>query len=287
MSTYNRGIMSDVEARSFGGKFVLGLFFVILVLTTLVVVFPFFFSFIAGLKSSTEIYKPGLNLWPAAPNWNNYLDAWKRFNMTRMFGNTIIVAGGGVVLQLIVSSLTAYFLSRLKPIGSSVMMVLILITMTVPRIAYIVPLYITIAKLPILNTSLINSYWGLWLPYAVNPFMILVLKTAFDSIPKEIYEAAQLDGASDSRMFFQFTIPLSTSIMLVLGLLSFIGLWGDFLLPLLVLRDAELQTASVRLFNLTRSFPMNLHMAGSFIAMIPPLLAAVFLQRYMKGGLTF
>jgi multiple sugar transport system permease protein len=75
--------------------------------------------------------------------------------------------------------------------------------------------------------------------------------------------------------------------MLVLGLMAFITLWGDFLLPLLVLRDPSMQTISVRLYNLTRNFPINLHMAGSFIAMLPPLVAAIFLQRYMKGGLTF
>jgi ABC-type glycerol-3-phosphate transport system permease component len=114
-----------------------------------------------------------------------------------------------------------------------------------------------------------------------------VLKTAFDGIPKDLYDAAQVDGASNLRLFFQFTLPLTSSLMLVLGLLSFIGLWGDFLLPLLVMRDPSLQTISVRLFNLTRSFPINLHLAGSFIAMLPPLFAAVFLQRYMKGGLTF
>jgi len=283
----NRGIMSDIEARSFGGRVILGIFLVILLLATVVVIFPFFFSFTAGLKTSVAISKPGLNLWPAKPIWQNYVDAWQRFKMVTMFGNTFLVAGGGVVIQLIVSTLTAFFLSRLKPIGVNLMMALVLIAMTVPRIAYIIPLYISLASLPIFHISLINSFWGLWLPYAVNPFMILVLKSAFDNVPKDIYDAAQVDGASTFRLFFQFTIPLSTSIMLVLGLLSFIALWGDFLLPLLVLRDPSMQTISVRLYNLTRNFPINLHMAGSFIAMVPPLLAAIFLQRYMKGGLTF
>jgi multiple sugar transport system permease protein len=282
-----RGIMSNIEARSPKGRLILGLFLVILILTSIIVIFPFFFSFTAGLKNSVDISKPGLNLWPAKPIWQNYIDAWNRFKMVTMFGNTFIVAGGGVIAQLIVSTLAAYFLSRLKPFGVKLMMALVLIAMTVPRIAYLIPLYINLASLPIFHISLINTFWGLWLPYAVNPFMILVLKSAFDNIPRELYDAAQVDGASTFRLFFQFTIPLSTSIMLVLGLLSFISLWGDFLLPLLVLRDPTLQTISVRLYNLTRNYPINLHMAGSFIAMLPPLIAAIFLQRYMKGGLTF
>lgn len=279
--------MSDVEYRSFEGRLVRLFFFGILLLVSVLVIFPFFFAFTAGLKNSTEIYQQGLNLWPENPIWANYAEAWRRFNMTRMFWNTFLVAGGGVIAQLVISSMAAFFLSRLKPVGTSIILILVLVTMTVPRIAYLVPLYVTIAKLPILNISLINSFWGLWLPYAVNPFMILVLKSAFDAIPREIYDAAEVDGASELRIFLGFTLPLSKTILLTLGVLSFIALWGDFLLPLLVLRDPEMQTVSVRLYNLTRSFPMNLHLAGSFIAMLPPMLAAILLQRYMKGGLTF
>jgi multiple sugar transport system permease protein len=285
--TTSRGIMSNIEARSPKGRFILGLFLVILILVSLIVLFPFVYSFTAGLKTSVAITKSGVNLWPAEPLWENYVQAWNKFKMITMFGNTFWVAGGGVVFQLFVSTLAAFFLSRLKPAGFKVIMALVFVTMTVPRIAYLVPLYITLADVPIFHFSLINSYWGLWLPYAVNPFMILVLKSAFDNVPQDIYDAAQVDGASKFRLFYQFTIPLSTSIMLILGLLSFISLWGDFLLPLLVLRDPSLQTISVRLYNMTRNYPLNLFMAGSFIAMVPPLLAAVFLQRYMKGGLTF
>jgi ABC-type glycerol-3-phosphate transport system permease component len=88
-------------------------------------------------------------------------------------------------------------------------------------------------------------------------------------------------------MFVKITLPLSYSVMLVLGLFAFIGFWGDFLWPFLILRDSGLQTISVRLYTLTRGFPLNLYMAASFIAMIPPSLAAFFLQRYApKGGLT-
>jgi multiple sugar transport system permease protein len=282
-----RGIMSNIEIRSLKGRLVMGLFVAVLVIASIIVIFPFFYSFTAGLKTNIDISKPSINLWPAKPIWDNYVQAWNKFKMVTMFGNTFAVAGGGVIGQLIVSTLAAFFLSRLKPFGTKFMMGLVLIAMTVPRIAYIIPLYISLADMPIFHFSLINKFWGLWLPYAVNPFMILVLKSAFDNIPKDLYDAAEVDGASNLRMFFQFTIPLSSGIMLVLGLMAFITLWGDFLLPLLVLRDPGMQTISVRLYNLTRNFPINLHMAGSFIAMLPPLVAAIFLQRYMKGGLTF
>jgi multiple sugar transport system permease protein len=278
-----RGIMSNSEWRSPIGRLI-GLFYLlVLAFVSVLVLFPFLFSFTAGLHNSIDVVKPGIHLWPAAPHWENYLDAWNRFAMTRLFKNTIIAAGGGVLAQLTVSSLAAYSLSRLNPIGKNFIRALILITMAVPGIVYLVPRYIVMAKL-----GLINNFMGLWLPYAASSFMILVLNNTFDQIPKDLYEAAQIDGASELRMFFNITIPLSYSVFIVLGLFSFIGFWGDFLWPFLILRTSGLQTLSVRLYTLTRGFPLNLYMAASFIAMIPPCIAAFFLQRYApKGGLTF
>jgi len=279
--------MSDVEWRSLGGKFIVALFFLTLVLISLSFLFPFFFAFTAGLKTSSEIVKPGLRLVPAIAHWENYTEAWRRYNMIRMFTNTFVVALVGVVGRLFVSAMAAYSISRLKPFGKSVILSLILLTLTIPSIAYLVPLYVVITNLPLLHVNLVNNYLGLWLPYAGSAFVILVLKNSFDHIPQDFYDAAAVDGASPARMFFTFTLPLSAPILLVLGLIGFVGMWGDFLLPYLVLRNSEVQTVSVRLFALVRDFPMNLQMAGAFIALLPPLVAVLFLQRYMRGGLTF
>jgi len=283
MSTANRGIMSNTEWRSFGGRLIGLLYLLILILAATMVIFPFLFSFTAGLHNSIDIVKPGLHLWPEKPLWDNYRDAWVRFKLGRLFLNTIIAAGGGVIGQLVVSSLAAYSLSRLKPVGRNVIRAILLITMAVPGLVYLVPRYIVMADL-----DLINNFMGLWLPYSASSFMILVLNNAFDQIPKDLYGAAEIDGASEVRMFTSITIPLSSSVLLVLGLFAFISFWGDFLWPYLILRDAELQTISVRLITVARGFGFNLFMAASFIAMIPPAIAAFFLQQHApKGGLTF
>lgn len=286
MSTLNRGIMSLTERRSLRARLLLGVITVSLILVSLIVVFPLFFAFSAGLKTSLEIFQPGL-LWPSNPNWANYPETWNRLKMLSMFGNSMIVGLGGVLLRLLISSMAAYSLSRLKPVGGKLIEALILMTFALPFNSYLIPLYTTLVDVPIIHVSLLNTFWGLWIPYASNAFVILVLKNTFDQIPQEIYDAAKVDGASDIPMFFQFTLPLSKSIMLVLGLLGFITIWGDFLLPLLILRNAEIQTVSVRLYYLTRMLPINLHMAGAFIAILPPAILAVVLQRYIKGGLTF
>lgn len=287
MARMDRGVISDIELRTPAGRLIVGVFVVILVLFGAAFIFPFLFAFTAGLKTSTEIFKPGLHLWPENPNWGNYLEAWNRFNMVNMFKNTAIAAIGGAIGQLIVSALAAFSLSRLKPAGKRVIEAILLITLAIPGVAYLVPRYVILANLPIINVSLINQFAGLWIPYAANAMTILILKNSFDQIPKDLYEAAAVDGASDLRMFVSFTLPLSTPILIILGLLGFIGFWGDYLLPLLILRDPALQTISVRLISLTRIFGANLHLAASFIAMLPPAIAAIFLQRYIRGGISF
>jgi multiple sugar transport system permease protein len=279
-------VMSKVESQTRRGRVIRGLITAALILLSIAMLFPFVFTFTAGLKTSSEIYKPGLNILPETAHWENYLQAWTRLNMRRMFMNSFMVTLGGVFFQLLFSSLAAFSLSRLKPAGHTIIMTLLLVTLAIPGIAYIIPLYTTLVRLPVLNISLLNSYWGLWLPYSANAFNILILKNFFDQIPRDIYDAAAVDGASPLRTFFTITLPLSRSILLILGVLSFIALWKDYLLPLLVLRDANLQPVTVRLFTLVRDFPRNLQMAAAFIAMLPPLLAAGSLQRFIKGGLT-
>jgi multiple sugar transport system permease protein len=282
----NRAIMSNTEWRSPVGRLI-GLFYLLmLALGSILVLFPFIFTFTAGLKTSSEVFKSGIHLFPEVWNWGNYVEAWQRFQMIRMFFNSIAAAGGGVLGQIVVSSMAAYSLSRLKPIGKKIFLAIILITLGIPVMAYLVPRYVIMTDLPFIHISLVDSFWGLWLPYACSPFMILILTNSFNAIPKEIFEAAQLDGASEVRMFFKIALPLSSSIIFVLGFLAFILLWGDFLWPYLILRTPELQPVSVRLYTLTRYVPINLFLAGSFIAMLPPTIVALFLARKIRGGLT-
>jgi len=283
----NRGIMSDVEWRSPGGRLLVVIFLIVLVSVSIAFLFPFVFAFTAGLKTSSTITDPGLHLFPKIPQWNNYVEAWKRFDMIGMFKNTFYVAAGVVVGRLLVSSLAAYSISRLKPVGKRVILILVMVTLAIPMMAYLIPLYITLTNLPIIHISLVNTYWGLWLPYAGSAFYILVLKNTFDQIPSDIYDAAAMDGASSLRMFTAITLPLSTPILIVMGLLTFVSSWGDFLLPKLILLEPSLQTVSVRLVSLDRIFALNLKMAGAFIALLPPLIAVLLFQRYMKSGLTF
>lgn len=281
----DRGFFSNVELRTPSGRFLYTLAILFLLLVAVVTIFPFVFAFTSGLKSSTEVVNT-LNLLPANPQWENYSRAWALFEMPRMFTNSFIIVGGGVLFRVLVSAAAAYSLSKLKPVGGRFISLGFLLTLMVPSIAYFVPLYTTISDLPIFHISLVGSYWGLWLPYCVDAFSIFVLKSFFDRIPSDLLDSARVDGANALQMLTHIILPLSRSILIVLSVLAFVALWRDFLLPYLVLTDPKTQPVTVRLFYVAGDYSLNLQMAASFLALLPPLLIAILLQRYMKIGLT-
>ncbi len=284
MDTSVRAVLSDLELRTPRGRLTyLGITLLLLLLAVAVVV-PFIYAFTSGLKTSREVFSPTFQLFPAQANWANYEQAWDYFNLPTLFGNTLLLVIGGLVVQISVSMLAAYSLSRLKPLGGRVVLMGFLVTLMIPGIAYIIPLYVTAARL-----GLLGSYWGLWLSYGVNAFMIFIFKNFFDGLPSEIFDSARVDGASALQIFWHIVMPLSRSILIVLSILTFVNLWKDFLWPYLVLlQNPELQPISVALFVVEQrsATPPNIQMAGYFMAMLPPLIIAVVLQRYMQRGLS-
>jgi multiple sugar transport system permease protein len=283
-SAWNRALISNLELRTLRGKLIYGVITLILILLSLFVIVPFIYAFTSGLKDTRELFSPNSGLFPNVARWENYQQAWEYFRLPRLFLNTIVLVGGGLVFELSVSLLAAYSLSRLKPVGGRYIMLAFLITLMIPGIAYIVPLYVTASRL-----NLLGSYWGLWLSYGVNAFMIFILKNYFDGLPSELFDAAKVDGANAMQIFLRIALPLTRPILIVLAILTFVNLWKDFLWPYLVLlENQELQPISVFLFTVEQraTTPANIQMAGYFMAMLPPLIIAIVLQRYMQRGLS-
>jgi multiple sugar transport system permease protein len=284
VSSWDRAILSHSESRTVEGRLIYGAIIVFLLLLSIVVIVPFVYAFASGLKESREIFAPTFTLFPNVPNWGNYERAWGYFNLPRLFANSLVVVVGGLISQLGVSVLAAYSLSRLKPIGGRLLMLGFMVTLMIPGIAYIIPLYVTAKRL-----GLLGGYGGLWFSYGVNAFMIFVMKNFFDSLPNELFDAAKVDGASAFQIFWRIALPLTRPLLIVMSILTFVNLWKDFLWPYLVLLDKpELQPVSVFLFLLEErsATPPNIQMAGYFMAMLPPLIIALVLQRYMQRGLS-
>lgn len=175
------------------------LYRVVLVLTvvgfTLAFVFPLYWMASGALKSSAELADPNPTLLPHSWHPESYSDAWTNVGLGEYFLNTLLLAVGAWLTQLIVDVAAAYALSRLRPFLGNVVLGMMLATLMLPVSALLVPTYLTVTDVPLVHVNLINTPWAIWLPACANAFNIFILKRFFDQIPGELLESARLDGA--------------------------------------------------------------------------------------------
>lgn len=248
-------------------------------------VLPLLWLLRGALSTPQDILRNPLSLWPAeGPNLQNLQAALFDYGLGPALVNTAVLAGGSALASVIVSSTGAFVLSVLRPKWAPLMSGFILATIFIPGIAILVPLYLTILKVPILEVSLLNTYWAVWLPAAASAFYLLVLKRFFDGIPRELFEAARIDGAGAIRMFWSIVLPLSRPILGVIVLLTVMASWKDFLWPLLVLQDPSLQPVSVILPRYSRSAPLSIQFAQLVLTLVIPVGLFFAFQRQFLAG---
>ncbi len=270
------------------GRTIYWLVFALLVLATLITFGPLYWMYSGALKSSVEIFQTPPTFWPVHPDWSNYSNAWTILQLPLYFGNSLILAAGAVVLQILVSATSAYALSKLHPAGKNIIQFGFFCTLMVPSIVYIIPQFVNISDLPLLHLSLINTWAGVWLPEAASAFNILVLKSFFDSIPTELSDAARLDGANAWQLFTRIILPLSRPALAVITIFTVIASWKDFLWPLLVLSDSNLQPLIVALYHesgINANLPFSYLIAGLAFASIPPIILFLLFQRQIIRGI--
>jgi multiple sugar transport system permease protein len=246
------------------------------VAAALVIVFPLVWMFTTSIKPESEIISAHPGLFSATVTGSNYAQAWQAIDFPRLFMNTVIFAGGVTILSLAFDSLTAYALARLDFPGKNVIFVLVLITLMLPFQVNLVPLFLLLTKL-----HWVNTYQGLILPRATNAFGIFFLRQFFMSIPKELEDAARVDGASDFKIYRTIILRMSVPALLTLGLFHFMYNWNDLLWPLIVSTNSSMYTLSsgLALFLGQHVIQYGLIMAGSVLAIVPMVIAFLFVQR--------
>lgn len=261
---------------------------VLTVLFSLAFLFPLYWMVTGALKAPAELAQPTPTFIPESFHPGTYVEAWDRLEIARYFTNTALYALGGWLIQLIVDVAAAYALSKLRPILGNVVLALMLASLMLPASALLVPAYLTVTDVPLVHVNLIDTPWALWLPAAANAFNIYVLKRFFDQIPNDLLDAAEIDGAGRLRVLVSVVLPLSRPVLGVVSIFAIIGIWKDFLWPLLVLQDTSVQTLSVALsrLSMTSQVPLNLMMAGLVIASIPMIVVFLIFQRSIIGGLS-
>lgn len=254
---------------------------------------PFLWMLSSSIRSDNEIFATVMPLsWrtfvPLEPTLKNFADvlglsadgASLGYRFGRNLLNSTIVSAAVVLGNLICNTLAAYFFSRARFPGKNILFVVVLAIMFVPPQATVVPLYLVVKTL-----NLQNSYAALILPWIVNPFLIFFLRTMFETIPRELDEAATIDGASRWRVLWSVIIPNSTPALVTMALLELQSVWNQFFWPLIAISDPNLQVIQVAIASQTTETQVfwGRTFAGSVLASLPIVLF-LLLQRYYQRG---
>lgn len=259
-----------------------------LIVMSILSLFPFIWLISTALKGSDEnIFQYPPIFIPQHFTFENFSGVWKKIPFLLYFLNSFIVASFTVILNLIFSSLAAYPLARMNFKGKNVIFGLVLATIMIPFQAIMLPIYLIVLKLHLVDSyGIVMGYLGLILPFAVNAFGIFLMRQAFLAIPKEMEEAAFIDGCSVFNIWRKILLPMTTPTLAVLAIFTFIGSWGEFLWPSIVLTNKNLYTLPVGVNDLQGMFSANWRYiaAGSIISIIPIIIFFVTMQKYFVSG---
>ena len=256
----------------------------VLLLPALVQAFPLVYLLCVSWKEGSEVIQYPPKFFPKGLNWINYHEALSAAPLVRFLINSAVVASSITLLQLFTSVLAAYALSRLEFRGQKWVMGLIVGTMMIPGEVTIIPNYYTLAAWNGLNT-----FSALIVPFSASGFGIFFLYQFFKTIPKELEEAAYLEGCSRLRFLFQFMIPLSFPAITAFGIYAFVGAWNQYLWPLIITQTTEMQTAQIGIGmfrSQNESMSWGVIMAATAMLISPTVLLFIATQKQFVKGIT-
>ena len=260
----------------------------ILIVVCILSLVPFLWLLSTALKGRSEnIFAYPPIFIPRGFTFDNFIQVLKLVPIVKYVVNSFIVAFSTVVLNVILSALAAYPLARMDFKGKKVAFFAILATIMVPFQTIMLPVYIITLKLHLIDSySDTMGYLGLILPFAVNAFGIFLMRQAFMAIPKEIEESAIVDGCNSFQIFSKLLLPMVKPTIALLAIFTFIGSWGEFLWPSIVLTNEQLFTLPVGINNLSSAFSADYRLiaAGSIVSIIPIIIFFLALQKYFIQG---
>lgn len=268
-------------SRRLGQRVSYVLFVLVLTLGALVMLVPFAWSLSTALKPLSLSMQFPPQWWPHPFEWSNFSAVLKLVPFAQWFLNSFIVAGAVTLGNLMLDSLAGYALARIDFRGRTVVFIAIVAMLMVPFQAVMLPVYLLLRYL-----GLINSYLGMILPTVVSSMGIFLMRQAFLNIPRELDDAAIIDGAGRLRMFLQIAVPQVGPSLLTLALMIFVGSWNNFLLPLLVANNPSLWTIQLGIVEFQSQYNTNWPylMAAGLMALIPIiLLFLIFQRRFVQG----
>lgn len=245
---------------------------------------PFFWALITSLKSETEAAATPITLVPKSGiTFEAFTKVLQQGNIPQWAWNSLFTSAAITIVTLAISTLAAYALSRIDFKGSKVLMTIIVASLIVPPPVLIIPLFYQMVSF-----HMIDTYWGIILPQVISPAMVFVLKKFFDQIPRELEDAALVDGAGRIRIFWQVVLPLSRPILAAVAIFVFIGAWNNFLWPFIVTNDSSMLTLPVGLQTIKSAYGIQYaqNMASALLAALPLIVVFLFFQRQIIKGIS-
>lgn len=279
---FERGIFSRYDFRKPSIVVSYAFMILLIVIFGLFTLIPFAVTLLNSLKTRQEVFVFPVQYIPHKLMWHNYAEAWKFLDIWHYLKNTLAIMIGNLGFSMVIMGFAAYALSHLEVPNRRFFVLFFMTTLLIPPTTYIIPNFLNLKSL-----HLINTFWAFWLPSAANAFNLLLLRSFFNTIHKELFESVRMDGASEFRAYFQIAVPLSIPVYITLLIFSFNASWNDWFWPWMVLQKQDmwpLATAVYRYVIGSQVITWNVKFAVSFLLVIPPILFFVFFQKYIVKG---
>ncbi len=266
-----------------GGAWLRGL---VLGLGAIAFLFPFYYMVIGSLQREPNQSLAGVFPDPANLTWDNYVDINERVNLLQGIANSGIFAAGVIIGTTVFGALAGYALAVLEWRGRGAVFALTLLVQVVPFQLLMVPLYVMIAR----DYGLADNYLGIMLPFLINSTAVIMFRQYFLQLPKGIFEAARVDGASELQLLTRVALPLIRPALVTVILITFIGPWNEFLWPFLVTKRASMQPLAVSLANFISNVanstanPFGTLLAGAVVLAIPVVVLFAVFQRHFVAS---
>lgn len=223
-------------------------------------------------------------LFPTEWHWENFTKGWSYIKLPVFLKNTLLIFGGNLVMTVLVLGLAAFSISRIRVPYSRAIYFFILMTLFIPAASYMIPNFVNLKELGLLNT-----YWAFWLPAGASAYYFLLIKNFFDGIHPEIFEAARIDGASELTSFARIALPLSIPIFATLAIFIFSTAWNDWFWPSLVMHTEDKYTLATAIYKYVinaRSLDSSIKFNILFMVMVPPIFVFLVFQKFIMRSVS-
>ena len=257
--------------------------YIILTAGLVVMVGPFLWMLLGSLKPAADFLRNPPTFLPSAVTTDNYGRLFEQLDFPRFFFNSAVIALAVTVGTLIFCPMLGYALAKLRWHGKRPVMALVLATLMVPAGITLIPNFILMS-----NLGLVNTYPGLILPFLVGAFGVFLMRQFMLGVPDEMLEAARIDGANEFRVFWSVVMPIATPVLATLGILTFLGSWNSFIYPLVMAQEPQMYTLPVALATFATGQYQADHgmlMAGSVVLVVPVLIVFILFQRWITEGI--